>query len=255
MAGGYAGQLPDEYERWPVIDALARWTYLPDPQTQLMSFLASHEVGAIIVNDDDPDRALWQRWIPTVVASPIQIGGVTLYRIPPPVLLRYRAITAEDAERQADRLLFNGLLAAASKYNAAGRKPDLLTPFAAESLGLISADWLPGSVWVPGWIAGTKFDMTLDTDKPMYRGVWLGYVDKIFLGVGITGTYQGLKPMIDRYRSDAYRIYFPFPQKFASGVHDGDRGFLLMFFNADGLKHAIANGAKLAPDEPKLPRP
>ena len=252
MAGGWVGPLPNEYKRWPVINTLTEWTYLPEPQTQLMSFLANHEVGAIVVSDSDPDRSLWQRWLPGAVITPIEIGGVTLYRIPSSALVRYRVITAADAERQADTALFDGLLAAAAKYSADGRKPELLTPFVAERLGFISPDWLPGPVWVPGWIAGTKFDMTLDANKPMYRGVWLGYVNRTFLGIGIKGTYEGLKPIIDRYRSDAYRIYFPFPQRFAYSVHDGDRGFLLMFFNAAGLKHAIATSTKLAPDEPDL---
>src|SRR4029077_12406447 len=117
--------------------------------------------------------------------TPIEVGGVTLYRIPPSAFLQYATITAAEAERRADSALFDGLLLAASKYRATGDDPALLTPFAAERLGLIPPAWLPGPVWVPEWIAGTKFDITLDIDKPMYRGVWLSYVDGIFLGIGI----------------------------------------------------------------------
>ena len=253
MAGGWSGPLPDEYRHWPVIGALTEWTPLPDPQTQLMSFLASHEVADVIISDDDPDRGMWLRWIPADGAAPIDIGGVTVLKIPRAAILPYRAITATDAERRADAALFDGLLAAANRYSTLRRNPEMLTPFAAEQLGLIPVDWLPGPVWVPGWMAGTKFDTTLDTDKPVYRGVWLGYADKAFLGIGIKGTYEGLKPIIEHYQPYAYRIYFPFPQKFADGPHDDDRGFLLIFFDAAGLKRAIASNAKLPPKQSEMP--
>ncbi len=242
MAGGYTGQLPDSYERWPVIEALGRSAYLPDSQRQLMSFLADHEVGAIVVSDEDPDRSLWGRWLHGV-AGGIEVGGVTLYRIPLSALARYRTISAVDAEREEDSAVFNGLLTAAGKFNAEGRKRELLTPFAAEQLGLIPSDWLPGPVWVPGWVAGTRADIRLDAKQPMYRNVWLGYIDQTFLGVGIVGTLAGLKPTIERYGPYAYRIYYPFPQRFSSGADDGDRGFLLMFFDPDGLKRALASSA------------
>lgn len=249
MAGGYSGPLPDDYKTWPVVKALTEWTPLPDPQAQLMSFLANHQVGAIVVSDRDPDRSLWQRWLPAAVATPLEIGGVTLYRINPSAQSRYCGLTEVDAERQADFALFNGLLAAASKYDAEGRRPELLTPFAAERLGLIPADWLPGPVWVPEWVVGTKFDMTLDADQPMYRGVWLGYAGGTFLGIGIKGTYRGLKPIIEHYRSDAYRIYFPFPKGLGSETREGDRGLMVVFFKPDGLKRAMADSATRNPDE------
>jgi hypothetical protein len=75
----------------------------------------------------------------------------------------------------------------------------LLTPFVAERLGLLPPPWLPGPIWSPKWLSGTKFDITLDIGGRAYRGVWLGYVDRTFLGIGIKGTYDGLKPIIDRY--------------------------------------------------------
>jgi len=114
---------------------------------------------------------------------------------------------------------------------------------------LIPANWLPGPVWVPKWVAGTKFDVTLDADRPMYRGVWLGYVSGTFLGIGIKGTYRGLKPIIERYRSDAYRIYFPFPKILGSETGVGDRGFMVMFFKPDGLRSAMADSATRTPGE------
>ena len=193
--------------------------------------------------------AMWLRWILGDVAAPIDIGGVTVFKIPRPALMRYRLISWLDAERQADAELFEGLLAAAAKYVADGGNPILLTPFVAERLGLLPPPWLPGPIWSPKWLSGTKFDITLDIGGRAYRGVWLGYVDRTFLGIGIKGTYDGLKPIIDRYRTDAYRIYFPYPHKVAEGSQKGDRGLLLIFFDAAGLQRAIAS-TKAAPDNP-----
>lgn len=253
MAGGYIGQLSDEYKRWPVISALTEWTYLPDPQMQLMSFLANHQVRAIVVSDSDPARSLWQRWLPAAVVTPLEIGGVTLYRIPPAALVPYRTITAADAERKADWALFNTMLSAASRYLSARRSPAALTPFVAQNLGLIPPDWPPGPLWVPAWIAGTKFDIRLDENEPLYRGVWLGYADETHLGVGFMGTYEGLKPIIDQYRAYAYRIYFPFPRRLAQGTYDGTRGLFMMFFDPAGLMHAIAANSRLAHGGPDVP--
>jgi hypothetical protein len=248
MAGGYTGPLPNEYKRWPFVNALTEWTLLPNPQIQMMSFLANHDVGAVIVSNDDPDRILWQRWLPQEIV-PLEIGGVTYYRVPPSALQLYRAISATEAEHRADMELFEGLLEASAKYSASGRRPELLTPFMLETLGLIPWEWVPGPVWSPGWLAGTKFDATLDFDKPFYRGAWAGYVGGKFLGIGIKGTYAGVKPVIERYRSDAYRIYFPFPKKLSDGVHDDERGLLLMFFDKDGLGRAIARRKDSAPGQ------
>jgi hypothetical protein len=247
MAGAWSDPLPNEYRHWPVVSALTEWTPLPDPQMQVMSFLANHDVADVVVSDDDPDRAMWLRWIPVAVTAPVDVGGVTLFKIPPAALMPYRAISATDAERQADAALFDGLLNAAARYAALGHNPDLLTPFAAEQLGLIPPDWLPGPVWAPDWILGTNFDPAHYTNQRAYRGIWLGYADRTFLGVGISGTYDALQPIINRYETDAHRIYFPYPRVFADRPHDDERGFLLIFFDAGGLKRANANNAKAPP--------
>ncbi len=241
MAGGYTGPLPVKYKRWPVMRALSEFTYLPDPKAQVMSFLARHQVSAVIVSDTDPDGSLWQKWLPSSVGAPIEVGGVKLYRIPSSAIIQYRGVSAAEAERQADSALFDGLLIAAAEYKAQGRKAELLTPFRAERLDLIPSSWVPGAVWVPDWLVGTKFDMTRDSKGRIYRGVWLGYVDKVFLGIGIKGTYTGLRPIIDRYRSYAYRIYFPYPHKLTDNAHNTDQVFLLLFFDANGFKHAVAS--------------
>jgi hypothetical protein len=229
MAGGWTGPLPEDYKQWPLVDALTGWTYLPDPRMQLMSFLASHQVGAIIVDNRGREGLYFSRWLLSAVA-PIDIGGVTLYKVPPETLVPYRSITALIAERRAAWALFSGVIAAVANYRARGGDPALLTPYALEQLGLFPSEW----------VGGPKFDNGLVSREDLYRGVWLSYRDKVHFGIGLDGTYDGLKPIIDRFGPYAYRMYFPFPRELVQGVHDRYRGTLIIFFTADGLKRAIA---------------
>jgi hypothetical protein len=145
MAGGWTGVLPQEYMRWPAIGALTVQRYLPDPQMQLMSFLANHQVGAIVTADGDPAHMFQPRWLPAGAAKPLKVGGVTLYRLAPEALSRYQATKAADAERQADVAIFNGIFAAVSRYQAESRDPALLTPLALQNLGLLPPEWTAGA--------------------------------------------------------------------------------------------------------------
>lgn len=237
MAGGWTGIMPDEYKVWPMIGALTEFTYLPDPQMQLMSFLAHHQVGAIISAKGDPARWLWPQWLPAGVAAPLEVGGTTLYRIAPESLVPYLATTAVTAERKADWALFNGILTGVDKYQQEGRDRLALTPFALQSLGLLPSEWT----------AHTKSDYYLEAGHEMYRGVWLGYINKTLLGISIDGTYDGLKPLIDRYRPYAYRIYFPYPRELAKGHQNSSRGRILFFFDPQGLKRAFTVNSSSAP--------
>jgi hypothetical protein len=236
MAGGWTGPLPDEYMLWPVIESLTRRNYLPDAQMQLMSFLANHQVGAIVAAGTDPAHRFVPQWLPAGAAKPLEVGGVTLYRIAPDALIPYRSITAAEAERKADRELFNGVLAAVSKYQAEGRDPRLLTPLVLQNLGLLPREWSVG---------GTDHD-ELDSRRETYRGVRIGYLDQSLLGIGIAGTYEGLKPIIDRYREYAAQIYFPLPHKFSEDARNHGGGTLIIFFNPEGLKRAVEANSKLA---------
>jgi hypothetical protein len=238
MAGGWIGPLPDEYQLWPIVNALAGPAYVPEARTQLMSFLSSHDVEAIVVSDNDPDRASWRSLLAPVAVAPLAIGGVTLYRIPPETLARYGGMSGVEAETRADRTLFDALLAGAWKYAAEGKDPGELTPLRAKNLNLLPADWLTGPSWVPAWLAGTAFDPTPSLETRLAYDVFLGRVGKTYFGVGVMGTYDAMKPVIDDYRRDAYKIFFPAPRILAPEAKDEGRGLLLMVFDTDGLARA-----------------
>jgi hypothetical protein len=234
MAGGWTGVLPDEYTRWPVIDALTLQRYLPDPQMQLMSFLSAHQVTAIVSANGDPAHEFCPQWLPAGAAEPLKVGGVTLYRLAPEALSAYRTMNAAEAERRADSAIFNGLFSAAAKYQTEHRNTSVLTPRLLEKLRLLPAEWTV---------------CTADNDNSgaqleSYRQVWIGYIDKSLLGIGIRGSYDALATIIDQYREYASQIYFPYPQAF-SASHHSDGGYLIILFNPEGMKQAIEANSHL----------
>jgi hypothetical protein len=254
MAGGWIGPLPDEYQLWPIVNALGGAAYVPDVRTQLMCFLSSHDVDAIVVSDNDPDRASWRSLLAPLAVPPVEIGGVTLYRIPPETLARYGGRSAVEAQTRADTTLFNALLAAAWKYAAEGKDPSKLTPLRAKNLNLLPADWLTGPSSVPGWLAGTEFDPTPSLETRLAYGVFLGRAGKTYCGVGVMGTYDALKPVIDDYRRDAYKIFFPAPRVLTPEAKNEGRGFLLMVFETDGLARAETKAAASLSGMPRQSR-
>jgi hypothetical protein len=135
MAGGWTGVLPEEYRRWPVINALTLQGYLPDPQMQLMSFLANHEVAAIVGVDSDPAYMSRPQWLPARAAKPLRIGGATLYRLAPEMLTPYRTKTAVEARAPGQRNFRRGVHGSVNVPSGAPRSG------AADSIG--SAE--PGS--------------------------------------------------------------------------------------------------------------
>ena len=96
---------PPEYARWPIMAALYDVAGVPDAGDQLKALLAHEQVAAIVVGPQKywlsksengrPTAATWMRTPPseqdraalrdllsTLGVQPLEVGGVTLYRIP-----------------------------------------------------------------------------------------------------------------------------------------------------------------------------
>jgi hypothetical protein len=155
-----------------------------------------------------------------------------------------------EAERRAAATLFDSLLMAASNYALEGKDPGELTLPRALNLKLMPADWRKGPSKVPEWLAGTAFDPTPSLDTRIAYDIWLGHAGGAYLGIGLTGTYEGLAPIISNYNRDAFRVYFPAPEILAAGTRDKGRGLLLMVFDRDGLARAVTRAASSPPELP-----
>ncbi len=123
------------------------------------------------------------------------------------------------------------------------RTPVALTPTRALNLKLLPADWQVGPSKVPEWLAGTAFDPRPSPDARMAYDIWLGRAGSAYLGIGVTGTYEALQPIITNYSRDAIQVFFPAPDVLAVGAKHKDRGLLLMVFDHDGLARAATHAA------------
>jgi hypothetical protein len=190
-----------------------------------MAFLAHHEVSTIIITDRE--RALWEPLLAPLHRTPIETGGVALYRFTAADLAPWRQVTALEMERRCDAARFDALLTAAQKYLAGGGDLERLSPRRAELLGLLPAH------------------STNEAAVRISNGLYLGALDGGLVGVGVVGSIDALRPLIAKYRSDAVRIYFPYPREFT----DPPRGEtfmrqLVIAFDRDGLASAAAKAVR-----------
>jgi hypothetical protein len=239
MAGGYMGQPPEEFARWPIANAFVDATYVPDTRAQLMAFLANHQVSTVIVSDDDPDGSTWRSLLAASGCLPKRVAGVTLYRVRQSEAARYSGVTSLEAAVQANRATFGALIAAAGKYLANRTDPANLSSGEVTKLGFLPSTWLIGPPRPPEWLPVAS--KTAGYTKTHFRhGVWLGASPNGEVIVALEGYYDSLKPLVENYRGDAVHVYFPSPLVNPSNAKNGDWGALFMVFDRAGLARAAA---------------
>jgi hypothetical protein len=191
MAGGNSAIMPRDYEAWPIVNAFLTKTLIPDPTDQLKAFCVAHGVTAIVAEAAHSD--LWMPVLASLDSAPRTAAGMIVYRVPD--LSAYRGIPAVEMERRADEARFEALLKGARAYLAGGGDLVRLSPGELQKHGLLPADWVA------------------DSDVRTKNGLFLGPLDDGTIGVGVVGSYEGLQPLIERYRPLAVTVYFPYPKK------------------------------------------
>jgi hypothetical protein len=237
LAGGYPPLSPASYRLWPAIRSSEERATIADPAEQWLAFAANHGVSAVITLDT-PSLAGISSSDPIVatLAQPIvRADGIALYRLRPEALAHYRGLNSIEMEALDDEQRYGALLVVARRYLASGESPFALSPQTAVKTGL-PAQWLiipPGS-----------------TD---YR-IYLYSESDGRIGVGVSGTYEGLRGVIDRYARYARQVYFPLPHRLgqiAPPPEDAIYRPLVMIFDRRGLDQAAALAVK---DPPRLGR-
>ena len=256
LAGGYIGYaplLPDEYMQWPIAMGLYNVAGVPDACEQLRAFLNGHSVGAIIVADyryewtkfdggptpdvpvrvptDPRERIEIEKCMGSLGIGPLEIGGVHFYRIPPEMLGPYRQLTALEMQQRADRARFEALLLGAQRYLSQGRDPAKLTPQALQELGIVRVKWF----------GGIPFPTTAQSGTTFPTGSILRSSSDRKIEVGIVGTYEALRPLIDRYQAETSAIYFPYPSPLTRSRADltNETAMIVMAFDHAGLERAV----------------
>lgn len=159
---------------------------------------------------------------------------MSLYKIPPLQLAAYKGQTPLDLERRADSTRFDTLVVAANKYLERTGALAGLTPPVAYRLGLLPAGWLVGPP-VPPYYFSQGSELRHD------KGLWIGPWINGEASVGLEGSYDAIRPLIDKYRGSASQIFFPYPDQF-SGTSDKAAGsaLLVMVFDRVQLSRAAA---------------
>lgn len=254
MAGGYTGfapPIPVEYERWPIVDALYDVAPIPDAGGQFKAFLKAHDVGAIIFAGEGDhaievshaagpgiwhrgpiaprDREVWSALLGALDLSAQNVGGVTLYQVPAQVRARWPSDDPVALQARAAAIRFETLLAAAHEYVAGGRGLSGLSPLTAQQAGLLPANWVGGPLLRSSPTPGLMLD-----------GLMLAPWQSHGVELGVRGSYAALKPLIDKYRSYAAAIYFPYPRKLSATPppQGGDPALMTMVFDVDQLARA-----------------
>jgi hypothetical protein len=225
MAGGYTGAtMPDAFVQWPAVNALYWGIEMPDPTTQLGAFFATHDVGAVIVQERRASEYLpVLAMLKDLCLPPTRIGGVIIYPVAADKIAQYRGLQPLDLERHYDRDRFDRLLVAADKYLAAGAPLNLLKPSNAAMAGLIPPSW------------------AVDNDVYTKDGLILGPWANDRIQVGVVGSYEALRPLIAAFSADAAEVYFPFPRPL-SGPPTGNTFMrkLVMVFDRAALRRAAS---------------
>jgi hypothetical protein len=88
MASGHFGVIPDLYaDEVPIVSELRGSPFDPFVTGELRAFLATHDVGAVIIEQHQSQLSLASpaRWLPVLARlglTPITVGGVLLYQVP-----------------------------------------------------------------------------------------------------------------------------------------------------------------------------
>jgi hypothetical protein len=261
MAGGYTGfapPIPAEYERWPIVDALYDVAPIPEAGRQFKAFLKSHDVGAVIFAGQGDhaievshagtpgiwhrgpiaprDREVWNVILGGLGVAAQNVGGVTLYQLPPQLRAQWPSEDPVALQARAAAVRFDTLLAAAYGYVASGHRLPDLSPLTAQQAGLLPPNWVGGPLLRSAQEPGLLLD-----------GLMLGHWRPHRVAIGVQASYAALKPIIDRNRPYAAAIYFPYPQKLsATPPQSDDPALMIMLFEFDQLARA-AHAASPAP--------
>jgi hypothetical protein len=263
LAGGYlGGVMPREYKRWPIVQALQRESpYILDYGAQFQSFLAAHQVRAVIV--EEPAAGVYAR-LCALLGTPLHLGGVLLYRVPADA----RFPDAQTMETRYCVGRFERMLAAVRGYLAHGGSPAGFDLQAVATAGVLGTSDLgqPAPAQLPafGWLHRVKASMRfqravalLQRRWPLrYRaavelgpvpivptdtGIWAGPWPGRRIAVGEACAPEAARRTIAALGSLAEHVFYPYPAPYGAAVKIGaDPQFLLMVMRPEAVLGAKA---------------
>jgi hypothetical protein len=225
LATGYLPFAPEGFYDWPIVTSSLQSVALTDVADQWMAFVGAHDVNAVVLADG-PQSLPLKQMLAALKVSPLKVGGVLLYQVRPETLVPYANLTSVDMEARENDIRFSELLIAAHKYLADGGDPAHLNLGAVVQRGLLAGEWLAPH------IQKTSYTVWLNTEQG-------GRID-----IGLTGHYEALRPLIERYGFLAQQVYFPHHHRRGClprrGLLDHRLRRLVMVFDRNGIGRAAS---------------
>ncbi|MGO9800574.1 MAG: hypothetical protein ACLPQ0_14025 [Candidatus Binatus sp.] len=198
MAGGWTGFSPFEFARMPVVKYFYGGIDLPEAGDQLKAYIARFGVQAVIADPTEANFESFKRTLASLGVAPLNEKGAWIYKIPRDSFAAYAKLPAAQLEARANALRFDTILEAASKYLADGHDLAKLSALELKRLDLIPRDWLIDAA------PHAYFDWQI-TPAPGGQ-----------VAIVIVGSYEGVRPLIERYRATASEIDYPAPTRWTS---------------------------------------
>jgi hypothetical protein len=221
---------PAAFQRW---DAVMRSLYsghvYPRFEDELKPFLAANQVDAIVAVKS-PKFRVSRRLFASLGVEPLEVDDVLLYRIPRSLLIPYRAVGPERFERPRGMARYRELLQAARAYRSRSLPQKQLSRARAERLGLLPPV-IPPVRASDGPLASPPRNWGED-------GMLLPWGDD-GIAAGMSGVYDIVEPIMQKYQRCSQKIYFPYPSKLSGTPSPDAYGELRMKFDPAGLDCAL----------------
>jgi len=195
MAGGWTGISPFEFARMPVNDYFYGGIDLPEAGEQLKAYLARFGAQAVIADPNEANFESYKQTLDSLGVAGLNEKGVWIYKIPQDSFAAYAKLPPAQVEARADTLRFDAILEAAGKFLADGHDLSKLSPLELKRLDLLPHDWL------------------VDASPDAYKDWQITPAPGGQVGIIIVGSYEGVRPLIERYRAIASGIDYPAPAR------------------------------------------
>jgi hypothetical protein len=202
MAGGYTGEFaPFEFTRMPVTNYFYGGIDLPEAGDQLKAYIAGFGVQAIIADPNEENFDSFKQILDSLEVANLYEKGVWIYKVPDDSFSAYAHLPAAQVEARANALRFDLIIEAAAKYLADGHDPSKISPLELKRLDLLPRDWI------------------VDPAPDAYTNWQIATASGGRIGIITVGSYEGVRPLLERYRSVASEIDYPGPKRWTPDSH------------------------------------
>jgi hypothetical protein len=225
MAGGWTTTSPFEFIRMPVVKYFYGGIDLPEAGDQLKAYIARFGVQAVVADPKEENFDSFKQTLDSLGVASQSKKDVWIYKIPGDSFAAYAKLPAAQVEARANALRFDAIVEAAGKYLADGHDLSKISPLELKRLDLLPRDWL------------------VDSAPNAYIDWQIAPASGGQVGIIIVGSYEGVRPLIERYRTIASEIDYPAPTRWTPDSHprlDVIKPLLVTFDSAHLTAAALA---------------